>query len=115
MNEILNKQNQTAQEVDAAHHYAEIIYYLTATGAMNKAENNGMYMDGQSGRMMPNYDYSMENQSMMRGGRSGIRGGRGRGSYNDGYSEADMRGGQSMGRNPNTQYDWENDDYPNRY
>lgn len=27
----------------------------------------------------------------------------------------DMRGGQSMGRNPNTQYDWENDDYPNRY
>ena len=40
MNEILNKQNQTAQEVDAAHHYAEIIYYLTTAGAMNKAENS---------------------------------------------------------------------------
>lgn len=120
MNEILNKQNQTAQEVDAAHHYAEIVYYLTTAGAMNKAENNGMYMDGQSGRMMPNYDYSMENQSMMRGGRSGIRGGRGRGSYNDGYSmndgysERDMRGGQSIGNMPRNQYDWENDEYPNR-
>lgn len=128
MNDILNKQNQTPQEVDAAHHYAEIIYYLTTTAAMNKAEEEGMFSEGQSMRRGPIYDYSMDGQSMARGGRGGNRGGRGRGSYNDGrsmndtYSERDMRerdmreremmGGGQSGRMPREVYDWENDEYP---
>lgn len=122
MNDILNKQNQTPQEVDAAHHYAEIIYYLTATAAMNKAEEDGMFGEGQSMRRGPIYDYSMDGQSMARGGRGGNRGGRGRGSYNDGrqmnaYSERDMREREMMGdgqsgRMPREVYDWENDEYP---
>lgn len=123
MNEILNKQNQTPQEVDAAHHYAEIIYYLTTTAAMNKAEEDGMFSEGQSMRRGPIYDYSMENQSMARGGRGGNRGGRGRGSYNDGrsmnnaYSEREMierekMGGGQSGRMPREVYDWEDDEYP---
>lgn len=131
MNEILNKQNQTAQEVDAAHHYAEIIYYLTTTAAMNKAEEEGMFSEGQSMRRTPMYDYSMEGQSMARGGRGG-RGGRGRsnegsyegqsmrGSYEEmrgrseeGGSYERGRGGQS-GYMPREMYDWENDEYPSR-
>ena len=60
MNDILNKQNQTPQEVDAAHHYAEIIYYLTTTAAMNKAEEEGMFSEGQSMRRGPIYDYSWD-------------------------------------------------------
>lgn len=114
MNDILNKQTQTPQEVDAAHHYAEIIYYLTATAAMNKADSEGMFDDGQSMRRGPIYDYSMDGQSMARGN----RGGRGRGSYegrsmND-YSERDMRGEGQSGRMPRDSYDWEDDEYTRR-
>lgn len=131
MNEILNKQNQSPAEVDAAHHYAEIIYYLTTTAAMNKAEEEGMFSEGQSMRRAPMYDYSMEGQSMARGGRGG-RGGRGRsneGSYEgqsrersyeemrgrsqDGSYERG-RGGQS-GRMPREIYGWEDDEYSERY
>lgn len=119
MNDILNKQNQTPQEVDAAHHYAEIIYYLTTTAAMNKAEEDGMFSEGQSMRRGPIYDYSMDGQSMARGGRGGNRGGRGRGSYDNAYSERDMiererMGDGQSGRMPREVYDWEDDEYPRR-
>lgn len=119
MNDLFSKQNQTPAEVDAIHHYAETIYYLTATAAMNKAEEEGMFSDGQSMRRGPIYDYSMENQSMARGGRSGIRGGRGRGSYDNAYSEREMRDREMMGdgqsgRMPREVYDWEDDEYPRR-
>lgn len=119
MNEILDKQSQTAAEVDAIHHYAEVIYYLTTAGAMNKAEEEGTFMDERSMRRGPIYDYSMEGQSMARGGRGGNRG-RGR-SYEDGrsmrrggmemddgrYSERERMDGDSRaGRMPQDDYDW---------
>lgn len=114
MNELLDKQTQTPAEVDAIHHYAETIHYLTTAGAMNKAEEGGMFMDERSMRRGPVYDYSMDGQSMARGGRGGNRGGRGRGSYNDGrsmndmYSERDRMDGESRGgRMPQEDYDWQ--------
>lgn len=134
MKKLIMKQDHTPTEVDAIHHYAEIVYYLTTTDAMNQAKEEGMFeMGGQSGRMMPPmYDYSMEGESMARGGRGG-RGGRsnenyggqsGRGSYDDmrgrsrdGSYERNMRGGGggSMNHMPREGYDWQGECYSERY
>lgn len=122
MKKLIMKQDHTPTEVDAIHHYAEIIYYLTTTDAMNQAKEEGMFeMGGQSGRMMPPiYDYSMDGQSMARGGNRG--GGRGRsnedmrGRNRDGSYERSMRGGGgSMNHLPREDYDWQGDGYSERY
>lgn len=133
MKKLIQKQDHTPAEVDAIHHYAETIYYLTVTDAMKKAEEEGMFsmnmapvsMDGRSMRMVP-YDYAMAMESMRRGGsREGsyeggsMRGGggsregsydgrRGRDNDNDGrYSERRMP--------PRDIYDWESERYSGRY
>lgn len=123
MKKLIQKQDHTPTEVECIHDYAEVIYYLTVTDAMNKAEEEGgfsMAMDGRSMRMMPPiYDYSMEGGQSGRRGRS-YEGGRsmdgrmGRDNDNDGrYSE--RRGGGSMGHMPRDPYDWESERYSERY
>lgn len=113
MKKLIQKPDHTPTEVECIHDYAEVVYYLTVTDAMNEAKENGgfsMAMDGRAMRMMPPvYDYSME------GGRGGSYDGRmGRDNDNDGrYSE--RRGGGSMGRIPRSPYDWEAERYPERY
>ncbi len=133
MKKLIMKPEHTPTEVDAIHHYSEVIYYLTVVDAMKKAEEEGEFsmnmapvsMDGRSMRMMPMYDYSME------GGQSGRRGGRGsyegsggsnRGSY-EGRSMAGRRGRDNdndgryseHGRMPREMYDWESEEYSGRY
>lgn len=127
MKELIMQPDHSPQEVEVMHYYSEMIYYLTAVDAMNKAEEEGMFEmssmanGGQSGRMnpmgqmgpmppMPMYDYSREGsydggQSMQNGSsnaRGNRGGGRGRsnargGSYGGSY-EGSYDGGQSMAR-----------------
>lgn len=124
MKKIIMKADHTPAEVDAIHDYAEVIYYLTVTDAMHKAEEEGMFsmnmapvsMDGQSMKMMPRYDYGLGDHSMRRGRsyddeihRMSMDGRRGRDGDNDGrYSER-------HGRMPRDVYDWESERYPERY
>lgn len=119
MKKLLMKQDHTPTEVDAMHHYAEIVYYLTATDAMNQAKEEGMFeMGGQSGRMMPPiYDYSMEGQSMARGRDGRYRSNDDmRGRSRDGSYERNMRGGGgSMNHMPREGYDWQGEGYSERY
>jgi len=111
MKKLIQKPDHTPTDVDCIHDYAEVIYYLTVTDAMNKAKETGEFsmnmspvsMDGRSMRMMPTYDYSME-------GRRGSYDGRmGRDNDNDGrYSEM-------HGRMPREVYDGESERYYGRY
>jgi hypothetical protein len=114
MNKLIHKADHTPTEVDCIHDYAEVIYYLTVTDAMNKAKEDGgfsMAMDGRSMRMTPIYDYSM-GEPYVRGG--SYDGRMGRDNDNDGrYSE--RRGGGSMGHMPREVYDGESERYYGRY
>lgn len=117
MKKLIMKQDHTPTEVDAIRHYAEIIYYLTTTDAMNQAKEEGMFeMGGQSGRMMPIYDYSMGEQSMARGRDGRYRSNDDmRGRSRDGNYERNMRGGGSMNHMPREGYDWQGEGYSERY
>lgn len=117
MKKLIMKQDHTPTEVDAIHHYAEIIYYLTTTDAMNEAKEEGMFeTGGQSGRMMPPiYDYSMGEQSMARGRDGRYRSNDDMRGRRDGNYERNMRGGGSMNHMPRESYDWQGEGYSERY
>ena len=110
MKKLIQKPDHTPTEVDCIHDYAEVIYYLTVTDAMNKAEETGEFsmnmspasMDGRSMRMTPYYDHGSYDGRM------------GRDNDNDGrYSE--RRGGVAMGRMPREAYAGEGEMYYGRY
>ena len=103
INKLIMKADHTPAEVDAIHDYAEVIYYLTTTDAMNKATMEGMSMasmNGGSMRMMPSYGRSMDHEYSMDGRRGRDGDGDGR------YSER---------RFPRDTYDRESERYYGRY
>lgn len=75
---IIMKADHTPAEVDAAHDWAEVAYYLTVMDAMNEATENGFSMDYYpsmnmpSMRIDPHYERSMDG----RRGRDGDNDGR---------------------------------------
>ena len=113
---IIMKTDHTPAEVDAAHDWAEVAYYLTVMDAMNEATEKGFSMDYYPSMAMPSmrldpiYDRgSMEGYS--RDGRIG------RDGDSDGrYSE--RRGGMSRmdhERFPGESYARESERYPEHY
>lgn len=69
LEKLVMKSENTATEFNCIHDISESIYYLTAADAMTKSERSGYSGNmNYSGRMMPNYDYSMADRRMGRDG-----------------------------------------------